>query len=275
MLPRVVILRNPAKPDAETKMASLVEAVRGRADVVACGLVGDAAGYVDLAPDRFIVLGGDGSILAAARGLGSRQRPIVGVNFGKLGYLAEFSFEDLLANLQRALADPAMVTRRMMLEGSVSRDGRELSRGLAVNDFVLNAGPPYRMIELALAVDGIPLSTISGDGLVLATPSGSTAHNLAVGGPIMQSTVRAIAVSPIAAHSLTHRRLVVDGDSTVEVVALRVNEGSGAVVDGQVSWSIRAGDRLTVRRFSHDFLLVHNPAHPCWYPLTTKLKWGM
>ncbi len=275
MLPRVVILRNPAKPDAEAKMASLVEAMAGRADVIACRLVGDAARCAELAPDRFIVLGGDGSILAAARGLGSLQRPIIGVNFGKLGYLAEFSFEELLAHLEQALADPAMITRRMMIEGSVSREGRELRRGLAVNDFVLNAGPPYRMIELALLVDGIQLSTISGDGLVLATPNGSTAHNLAVGGPILQSTVRAIAVSPIAAHSLTHRPLVVDGDSTVEVAALRVNEGSSVVVDGQVTWPIGPGDRLTVGRFPNDFLLVHNPTRPFWYPLTTKLKWGM
>ena len=130
------------------------------------------------------------------------------------------------------------------------------------------------MIELAISVDGDHLTNVSGDGLVLATPSGSTAHNMSAGGPIVQPGARGIVLSPINPHSLTHRPLVVPSDASIEVVARRVNPGTTVVIDGQVSLPLGRQDRLTVRRWSHDFQLVRNPAQPKWHTLTQKLGWG-
>jgi len=271
---RVVILRNPDKPEAEAILASLVARVSERASVSATGVIADAESLGKTQPDRIIVLGGDGSILAVARGLGDRQVPIAGINFGKLGFLAEFSLEELERHLDAILNDPTIVSRRMMMEATIRRDGVEIARSLAANDCVVQAGPPYRMIELSVSVGGHHLTNVSGDGLVLATPTGSTAHNMSVGGPIVQPGTRMIVLSPVNPHSLTHRPLIVAGDSTLEVVACHVNAGTTVVIDGQVSLPLPAGDRLAVQRSGPDFQLVQNPGQPPWHTLTTKLKWG-
>lgn len=271
--PRVVILRNPAKPAAEAKLASVVACLKSRADVLATGVVGEQDRLSER-PDRIIVLGGDGSILAVARSMGEHQVPIVGVNFGKLGYLAEFSVEDLAHHLETILTDPTIVSHRMIVEAAVTPNGGEIRRELAVNDCVVHAGPPYRMIELAISVDDVHLTNASCDGLVISTPSGSTAHNMSIGGPILQSNINAIALSPISPHSLTHRPLVVAGESVIEVFVRQANEGTTLVVDGQVTIPLHVGDRITVGRSIHQFQLVHNPAQSRWYTLTEKLKWG-
>jgi NAD+ kinase len=271
---RLVVIRNPGRPDAEANLATLVTGLKQRADVIATGVLEDAPALATKGADRVIVLGGDGSILAVARSLGEHQVPIIGVNFGKLGFLAEFSVQDVLEQQDRVLADDGIVSRRVMMQARIV-NGMSTPDLLAVNDFVVHAGPPYRMIDLVLKVDGAPLTQFSGDGLVLATPSGSTAHNMSVGGPILQSEIPALVITPIAPHSLTHRPLVVAGDSEIEVVAEEVNAGTTVVADGQVLLPLAAGNRLIVRRCPHDFLLVHNPAQPRWYMLTKKLKWGL
>jgi len=271
---RVVILRNPDKPTAETALASLAEHIGQRTTVAATGITTDAGELSHAKPDRIIILGGDGSLLAVARGLKGRQVPIVGVNLGKLGFLAEFSLEDVREHLAAILNDLSIVSYRMMLEVTIVRPDSTTSKVLGVNDCVVHAGAPHRMIALSITVDGSHLTDFSGDGLVLATPSGSTAHNMSVGGPIVQSEVRALIITPISPHSLTHRPLVVAGNASIEVLVQQANEGTTAVLDGQVPHPLSAGDRLRVRRAACDFQLVHNPALRKWYTLTEKLKWG-
>lgn len=270
---RIAIIRNPSKPAAEATLATLVAGLDTRARVVATATIDETAEVVWQEPHRIIVLGGDGSILAVARALRERQVPIIGVNFGKLGFLAEFRVEDVLNHLDAILNDRSIISNRLMLQAAVHH-GEDVCEVLAINDCVVHSGPPYRMIELALSVDGQLLTTMSGDGLVLATPCGSTAHNMSVGGPILQSVIPAIVLTPIAPHSLTHRPLVVAGNSTIEVLARQVNVGTTVVADGQVSLCLAEGDRLTVCRYPHNFQLVHNPAQPRWYMLTKKLRWG-
>jgi NAD+ kinase len=247
--------------------------VSEHAVVVSVGTLETAPTAMKLRPDRIIVLGGDGSILAVARALDDRQVPIAGVNFGKLGYLAEFTKEELSEHLMAVLSDDSIVSERMML-GAAFRNHSPSEHVLAVNDCVVHAGPPFRMIELSIAVDGHQLTDFAGDGLVVATPSGSTAHNLSVGGPIVQSEIPAIVVSPISPHSLTHRPLVVHGDSVVEVTARQVNEGTAVVVDGQVTRPMQLGETLIISRREQPFQLIRNPAQPRWYTLTTKIRWG-
>ncbi|NLX12823.1 MAG: NAD(+)/NADH kinase [Phycisphaerales bacterium] len=271
---RVLVLCNPEKPEARAAMESVIACISREALVVASGAVTENKEWLGRNPDRIIVLGGDGSILAVARELQDRQVPIIGVNFGKLGFLAEFSFEELQNNAGRILTDSALVSRRMMLTTEVARNGQGYGDSLAVNDCVVHAGPPFRMIELSIAVNGEYLTSVSGDGLVLATPTGSTAQNMSAGGPILAPGARAIVVSPISPHSLTHRPLVVAADAVIEVLARRVNEGTTAVIDGQISFPLGPGDRLTVRQAAYDFQLVRNPGQAQWHTLTQKLKWG-
>ncbi len=272
--PKVLILRNPDKPEAAAIADEIAETVGKAAELVATGLLGETARLKAHRPDRILVLGGDGSILAVARELGHEQVPVAGVNLGKLGFLAEFSTADLTRHLDAILREPGIVSSRMMLEATIRRPNHPPLHSLAVNDCVVHAGPPYRMIDLSITVDGKPLTDFSGDGLIVATPSGSTAHNMSVGGPIVQSDVRAIILTPIGAHSLTHRPLVVSGQSEIAVTVRRANSGSMAVIDGQVPLPVRAGDLLTVRRADCEFRLVHNPDQPRWFTLTKKLKWG-
>lgn len=272
--PRVVVVYNPDKPRVEATMSSLLAALRRQVEVAGTGVICDAARLAESRPDRLIVLGGDGSILSVVRAIEGRQVPIIGVNFGKLGFLAEFTADELLDNLQSAVSDPQIVSRRMMIVAEISGDDNRTARSVSVNDCVVQAGPPYRMIELSIFVNGDHLTNIGGDGLVLATPNGSTAHNMSVGGPIVQPETQAIVLSPISAHSLTHRPLVFAGDSIIEVVACGVNPGTTLVVDGQIALPVCKGNRITVRRWADDFCLVRNPAQQKWHTLTTKLKWG-
>lgn len=272
--PRVVVIYNPDKPQVEATLDSLLAELGRHVDVTGTGVIAETARLSETGPDRIIVLGGDGSVLGVARALEDRQVPIIGVNFGKLGFLAEFTCEDLRQNLEAAVADPRIVSRRMMMAAEIAGNARTTVRSVAVNDCVVQAGPPFRMVELSVSVNGEHLTDISGDGLVLATPNGSTAHNMSAGGPILQPEAHAIVLSPISAHSLTHRPLVFAGDSIIEVVARRANAGSTLVIDGQLPLAVSAGDRITVRRWPHDFQLVRNPAQTKWHTLTTKLKWG-
>ena len=225
--------------------------------------------------DRAIVLGGDGTLLGVARSLGERQVPLIGVNAGKLGFLAEFSVDELKAEFDRALRDDALISARMMLHVEIQRDQQPIASSAAVNDCVIHAGPPFRMITLEVFIDGERLSAMTGDGLIVSTPNGSTAHNLSVGGPIMQSDIAAMILTPLAPHSLTHKPLVVDQTSTFEIRAQAVNEGTTTIVDGQVQYALQAGDRVIVRRFAKNFLLVRNPRYRPWHKLVSKLHWGI
>ncbi|MEP0842002.1 MAG: NAD(+)/NADH kinase [Phycisphaerae bacterium] len=271
---RVVIVRNPAKHEAQATLASLEECFARHAEVTATGVIADAPGLLAGEPDRVVVLGGDGSILAVARGLGPREVPVVGVNFGKLGYLAEFGLEDVNRHVEAILHDDALISRRMMIHAAIRGPAGTVMDSPAVNDCVVHAGPPFRMIELSIRVDEEEITTVAGDGLVLSTPTGSTAHNMSAGGPIVQSEVSAIVLTPLTPHSLTHRPVVVAGSSTISVLAREVNAGTTVAIDGQLSAPLRTGDELHIRRHVRDFLLVHNPSRTAWHTLTTKLRWG-
>ncbi|GEM_PF-413416 len=272
--PSVVVLYNPAKPDAKATTASLVETLGPKATVLATGPITDVLACVKGNPVRILVLGGDGSLLSVARSTAHLGIPLVGVNFGKLGFLAEFSLDDVAQYLDAVLTDPAIVSSRMMMEVTITRPDGCSVRSLAVNDCVVNTGPPFRMIELSITIDGHFLTDVSGDGLILATPCGSTAHNMSVGGPIVHSGVQALIMTPIAPHSLTHRPLVMSGESSIEVLARQANAGTTVVIDGQAMFPLGIGDRLVVHRADVAFQLVCHPTQHRWHTLTRKLKWG-
>ncbi len=271
--PKVYIIANPAKANARGPLGHVRELVAARADILDAQM-GRLDPVMAAQADRVIVLGGDGTILAAARTMCRRQVPLIGINMGKLGYLAAFSLDEFEGQIDRVLSDDALISPRMMLEVTVNGGGREKLSSIAVNDCVVQAGPPFRMIGLSLSLNGTEVTHIVGDGLIVATPVGSTAYNLSAGGPILQSTVKGIAITPICAHSLTHKPLVVDEDVTVQITPQRINEGTRVIVDGQDMLPVAVGDHVIVRRSEQDFLLVENPAYAPWHTLVTKLKWG-
>jgi len=221
-----------------------------------------------------VIFGGDGSIISAARQLSDKRVPVIGVNMGKLGYLAEFNLGEIKALFDDILSGKAPIEKRMMLGCRVVRGGREQFRSTAVNDVVITAGPPFRMIELQMAVDGEPIGGCVGDGLIICTPTGSTAHNLSAGGPILAGSMEAMVITAICPHSLSFRPLVITAGSVVEVTGVRVNEGTTVSIDGQVSMRLTSDDVVHVARADGDFLVVGNPLRSRWDTLATKLSWA-
>jgi NAD+ kinase len=269
--PRVYILANPDKEGASRILADLCEWIGDRVELVGAETTRDYSGIASARPDRIIVLGGDGTILGVARALEEHQAPIVGVNLGKLGYLAEFSIDDLKDTFDRVVSSDNAISKRMMLEVTLNSPA---ARSLALNDCVVHAGPPFRVIELEVQVDGAHLTTVSGDGLIIATPSGSTAHNMSAGGPILQPGIRAFVLTPLSPHSLTHRPLVVEYDSTIQVTVSQANTGTVVAIDGQATLPLQAGASLTIKRSPIEFRLMRNPKNNRFHTLVTKLQWG-
>jgi len=272
---RLFILGNPDKPE----LAGAIERVRAFADshctVVGTSLGFDAQAALDAGADLIVVLGGDGTILAVSRSLGHRQIPLIGINFGKLGFIAEFTLAEFCENFQTLLRDDRYVSERMILDIAVHRDGEVTFKSIAVNDCIVHAGPPFRMIELTVSIDGHHLTTVAGDGFIVCTPVGSTAHNLSAGGPIIQGGVMGIALTPVCPHSLSHQPLVVEHEAAIDIVVTRPNEGTTVMVDGQLGERLEANDRITIRQFDTNMLLMRNPSYPKWHRLVTKLHWGI
>ncbi len=236
--------------------------------------------------DLAIVLGGDGTLLAQARSLAERGVPLVGVNFGKLGFLAEFSMDELKTHWSSIADGTARTSQRLLLDVSViHRQGTGASHHdnphfecIAVNDAVLTAGPPYRMIELELIIDpreGRNYSTwFASDGVIVSTPSGSTAYNLAAGGPIVSPTVDAVCITPLCPQSLAFRPIISDSVTDILLRINRANEGTTLVIDGQRSTPIQEGDQVRIRGSESRFTLVHNPDLNYWKLLARKLHWA-
>lgn len=255
-------------------MARLQAFAATQCEIVGTGVALDAGKAAESKAHRIVVFGGDGTLLGVARSLGARQVPLIGVNVGKLGFLAEFSADELERCFDRAVSDDTIISHRTVLEVKVEHNGGVRHTTLAVNDCVIRAGSPFRVVRLGISINGEHLTDVAGDGLIVCTPSGSTAHNLSAGGPIMQPGVDAIVLTPLCPHSLTHRPLVIERESVIGILAEDVNEGTTAIIDGQVACPLQPGDRVTIRRFDTDFQLVHNPLYAQWHNLVTKLHWG-
>lgn len=219
-----------------------------------------------------VVLGGDGTILNVARWLGSSGVPIVGVNIGKLGFLAEFSVSELKEYWPDICAKRCRIVERMTLDCEVS-GGRSFG-GPAINDVVITAGDPFRMIELTMRLGSSEAGRIAGDGLIISTPTGSTAYNMSAGGPIVDPQVQAIIVTPICVHSLNHRPLVVSPENEISIVAERVNKGTSVILDGQISREFAVGQEVKVRRGKDNLQVVASPARDHWGTLGAKLHWA-
>ena len=289
---RMFVVANPTKGDVRPALDRWLPMMGDRAEVVGIDFsCADDLGGVNA--DLILVLGGDGTLLSAARRLRGRQIPLMGVNFGRLGFLASFTPEEFGKHFDDLFAGRLKTTRRQVLDVSVlaadvpfgdeNGDGKDLEPILArrrfaataLNDAVITAGPPFHMVELAVRADHETEVRYYGDGVIIATPSGSTAYNVAAGGPIITPSVNAMCITPICPHSLSFRPLVIPSDSLVTVKAEKVNEQTTLFCDGQASTRVQRGDRILIRRSPHDVLLLENPEARLWRSYAEKLNWAV
>jgi NAD+ kinase len=286
---RVILWFNAEKPLALQHREELLGWLHEQVDVV-----GDfACGEFDLAQrpeaDLMIVLGGDGTILSTVRSLAQDQLPVIGINMGKLGFLADFTHDQLKESFAQIIEDLSLISHRVMLHCKISGPDRDDFETLAVNELAMIAGPPFRMIEVAIRIGTEKLATCRGDGLIVSTPTGSTAYNLSAGGPILEPELQGAAITPLAAHSLSFRPIVVNLDSPIELrcpnthgkittthsTARDVPPTAMAVIDGQVSLPITSEDTVVLSRSSAAFQLIRQSQTGKWQLLSNKLNWGV
>ncbi|MCP4571280.1 MAG: NAD(+)/NADH kinase [bacterium] len=224
--------------------------------------------------DLVIALGGDGTMLRAARVLRLSGVPLLGVNLGSLGYLTDVRLVDLEQALQDVLAGNYHLDTRSRVYCSVWRDGERIARASALNDLVVNMGALPRALDMELRTDGESLGRFLGDGIVVSTPTGSTAYNLSAGGPICHSSVPCLLVSPICPHALGMRPLVISNETRIELVLHDCGDGAALTADGQKTHDLRDGDRLSFREARREVNLVKFPQSNFYRVMRHKLHWG-
>ena len=223
--------------------------------------------------DLLVVLGGDGTLLSAARHA-SPDVPILGINMGELGFLTEVAEREALELLAGVLAGRYETEQRMTLAATLERRGRTLRRYRALNDVVVSNGALARIVHLTLAVDDHPFTTYRADGVIVATPTGSTAYSLSAGGPIVEPSLAVLLVSPISPHTLSHRPVVLRPDATVRIAIPRGQQDVILTVDGQEGMPLAGGDAVVVRRGRQPISLVRSPERTHYDVLRSKLGWG-
>ena len=224
--------------------------------------------------DLIIVLGGDGTLLSAARAIGKREIPLLPVNLGGLGFLTAITMNEIFPEIERALRGEQRIARRRLLATEVVRAGAVVAAYEALNDAVLTKSALARMIDLETHVDEQFVCAYKADGLIISTPTGSTAYSLSAGGPIIFPSVPAICLTPICPHMLTNRPVLVPETSVVRVISHGPDESVYLTIDGQVGTPIRDGDTIVCRSSGHSLLLIRPPHQMFFDVLRQKLKWG-
>lgn len=271
---KALLIVNREKPEAARTADSIRSVIARHAEVAEID-AGDEPLGTSVAFDVAVVVGGDGTIIAQSRRLVNHGKPLVGVNAGRLGFLAEFDAADLETHAALVFASKAPIRERMLLAVEVEHAGGLRETGSAINDAVIAAGAPHRMIELTLTVDDDDAGVdIIGDGVIVATPTGSTAYSASAGGPIVHPDVGGITITPICAQSLAFRPVVVPARETIALWVRRANEGTCVVLDGQRHITLGRGDTVRMKQHERKALFVANPSNRYWDALRAKMKWA-
>lgn len=279
---RTLLMVNNKKPSAIGASDAVEAAVREHATLV--GVVDaiepetlPSVGEVDLV----ITLGGDGTILQAAKLVKDLGAPILGVNTGKVGFMTGYELDAFLKGAQELLTSDCSDRTRAasFIRATVfDSDGSSRHESIALNDFVVTAGPPYGMVEIGISIDGATGPVLSGDGLIVSTPIGSTAYNVSAGGPILAPEVEALVMSPIAVHSLSSRPIAVRADSTITLSMNRVNaensHGTCLLIDGQPGPRLHKDERIVISKDPGDVRFVIDPGTDYWSTLIHKMGWA-
>jgi len=222
-----------------------------------------------------VVLGGDGTLLGAARQVAKYGIPILGVNLGGLGFLTEIPLKRLYAVLELMMDGRLEIETRVMLETMVMRDNEEISRFRVLNDVVISKGAPARIIDLDVHINQELLTTFRADGLIISTPTGSTAYNLSAGGPIIYPTLASIILTPICPFTLSNRPIILSDSHQVQVtLAKNVDQGVSLTCDGQIGFDLLFGDKVIIRKSKETLRLIKSPDQTYFEILRTKLNWG-
>jgi len=238
------------------------------------GLPPTAVAALGAAVDLVVVLGGDGTLLSVARSFPECDVPILGANLGTLGFLTEVHVDELLPALEKTVAGEVRIERHTRVEVRARRDGRELGHLDALNDVVIAGTSLSRMIDLSTRIDGVDVTTYHADGLIVATPTGSTAYSLSAGGPLVLPGTDALLLTPICPHSLTQRPVVLRPEVVIEVAVDARGNDVSLTVDGQEGLPLATGDRVTINRSPHVTHIVASPFRTRFEILREKLRWG-
>lgn len=286
---RIGIVLKPHQPDALKTICELVKWLDERGIALAGGPeiererieheTGCAVSEVprdDLAAnvDLILVLGGDGTMIATSRLLGDREVPVMGVNYGGLGYLAEFRIEELYSGLESVLSGNFRLDKRVMLDVELRRHDEVLTRNRVLNDVVINKSALARIIEIETYLNHHFVNAFRADGLIVSTPTGSTAYNLSAGGPVVFPSMNAVVITPICPFTLSNRPIVVPDDARIELLLKTHQEEVTLTLDGQVGFALNVEDRVVIRKSNVAFKLVQPSNRNYFDVLRDKLRWG-
>ncbi len=224
--------------------------------------------------EMIIVLGGDGTLLSVARLVEGKDTLILGVNLGGLGFLTEITLDGVYTALEKIFQEDFIIDERMMLKSNILRQGERIAQSTVLNDVVISKGSLARMINLEVYINYQFVTGLRADGLIVSTPTGSTAYSLSAGGPIVHPSLDAMIITPVCPHTLTNRPIVVPGDVGVEVILKSKDEGAVATFDGQVGFSLREEDVVEIKASEQKIKLVGSPDRNYFGILREKLKWG-
>ena len=272
---KLVILGNGTRKEVQDEVKQLADAVTKHPGLRLAGV--DLASDTDLSglsADIAVVVGGDGTVLHTARRMGDHPIPVLGVNLGRLGFLADLAPERFLERLGDLAVRWFMIENLMTLSCTLAPQSGPTREFRGLNDIVLRSAPLFHLLEIGLSIDGESVITYRADGLIIATPVGSTAHSLSAGGPILPPNAHMFVVTPMCAHTLTQRPLVDSAHKVFEMVPLVPGIATVLVIDGQVQVPVSHGDRVLVRRGTTPFPMVRLPGHSFYQTLRDKLGWG-
>jgi NAD+ kinase len=282
---KVGVVGRSRQEEIEDVLAELLNALRGSgADVLVEDRFADVTGHgyelhsrevIAQAADMVVVLGGDGSMLSAARNLVAFNKPMIGVNRGRLGFLTDISPDVIGEQIREVMSGNYSVEERFLLDVQMLRRDVVVAEGDALNDVVVNSGTSAQMIEIELYIDGEFVNRQRADGLIVSTPTGSTAYSLSGGGPIMHPALDALLILPMFPHALSSRPIVVKGNSEIRIDVLGRNRIHPPVTcDGQVNMTARPGDSVFLRKKPHTLTLLHPPGHSFYASCRDKLRWS-
>ncbi len=224
--------------------------------------------------DLIVVLGGDGTMISTSRLVADAEPLVLGINYGSLGYLTDFRIEEMFPALEAIFRGEYDIDRRVMLHAEHWRGDEMLAEGRVLNDVVINKAALARIIEIEVRLNDLFVNSFRADGLIVSTPTGSTAYNLSAGGPIVYPSMNAVVLTPICPFTLTNRPIVVPDDAAIELKLEQENEGVVLTLDGQIGYTMKAQDRVLIRKSRTTFNLVHPPNRNYFDVLRNKLKWG-
>ncbi|HEY0322775.1 MAG TPA: NAD(+)/NADH kinase [Pyrinomonadaceae bacterium] len=286
---RVGVVVKPHQPDALQTICRLVEwldkhsiTLVGTPDLekerveheTGCAIESVAVEELAAQVDLIIVLGGDGTMISTARMLGDREVPVLGINYGSLGYLAEFRMEEMFPALEAILEGNYQIDSRVMLAAELFREGEQLMHMRVLNDVVINKSALARIIEIEASLNNQFVNSFRADGLIVSTPTGSTAYNLSAGGPVIYPSMNAVVITPICPFTLSNRPIVVPDDAVIELRLKTPKEEVALTLDGQVGFPLELEDRIVIKKSRTAFHLVQPMNRNYFDVLRDKLRWG-